>query len=247
MARRGIGAGRGAAGREAGRDPWRDAPTGELQDQVLPRWFVLTGLALIPLALVAVAAAFLVQRDEVAPAARRPPPAGGLTTGVGDLSAGGSAPQPLGEPPCPQATGLRTAGTATDRAVLTAGIAALCEAAPAAELALLAEFAAAGGVLRFAQFQDTGVDSTATADGGTVYVNARSVALDEPAWIAPLVVHDLVTLAGEPGSVGTALAAREAEAAVCAGVPEGSRACADAAAVLALDDPAAALRIAGYR
>lgn len=244
MARRDV------AGRPP-RDPWRNAPTSELADQVLPRWFVLTALVMVPVAVVVAVAAFLTAGpEEVPPAARRPPPANGLTTAVGDVAVGASEPVPLPDPPCPELAGVRVAGSRTDRAVLQAGLAALCRAGLGPEeTALVQEFAGDGGVVRFAQFSDTGVDSTTTQDGRTVHVNAR-FSVTEPAWIAPLVVHDLVTLAGEPGTVGTALAARRAEAAACRVLfPEGgaSRACADAAAVLALQDPAAALRAAGYR
>lgn len=237
--------------RGAPRDPWLDAPVSELQDQVLPRWFVLTGLLMVPVAIVALVAAFLVAGpDEVPAAARRPPPADGYTTGVSDLRVGDSPPVPLEEEPCAELDGLRIAGTEVDRAVLAQGLAALCDGAlPAEDRALVEALAAAGGVVRFAQFADTGVDSTASLDGRLILLNNR-FSVTEPAWIAPPVVHDLTVLAGDPASAETALAARRAEARVCDALledPTRSRACADAAAVLALDDPLAALRAAGYR
>lgn len=240
MARRGVA-----------RDPWRDAPTGELQDQVLPRWFVVTGLVMVPLALlVAVGAVLLVQRDDVPPAARRPPPADGLTTRVGELAAGPSAPVAVPDPPCPELAGIRLAGSDADRAALRRGLEAVCRAElDEGPRMHFQDFSSGGGVVRFAQFADTGVDSTATDDGRTVYVNAR-FSVTEPAWIAPLLVHDVITLAGEPGTVETALAARREEAGACAALFADTRpslACADAAAVVDLPDPAAALRDAGYR
>jgi hypothetical protein len=80
-----------------------------------------------------------------------------------------------------------------------------------------------------------------------VLINNRFAGTD-PLWIAPLVVHDAVVLAGDPARAETALRARRAEAAVCAAldVERPSRGCADAAALLALDDPLGALRAAGY-
>lgn len=213
---------------------------------------MVTGLVMVPVALlVAVGAFLLVQRDDVPPAARRPPPESGYTTGVGDLVAGGSVPVSVADPPCPELAGVRLAGSEVDRMVLLGGLAALCRAGlDEAERTLVQDFSSRGGVVRFAQFADTGVDSTATDDGATVLVNARFSVADDPAWIAPLLVHDVVTLAGEPGTVDTALAARRAEADACAELFAETRpslACADAAAVLAAPDPAAALRAAGYR
>ena len=233
-------------------DPWRHAPVSELQDQVLPRWFVLTALVMVPVAIAALVAAFVVSGpDEVPVAARRPTPTPALTTEVGDLLVGDSSPAPL-EAPCSLLEGLRVAGTPADRRVLAEGLAALCEVELSPDVAGgVTGFAGSAGVVRFAQFQNTGVDSTARRDAAVILVNAR-FSVTEPRWIAPLVVHDLVTLAGEPGSAQTALAARRSEAALCddlfGGIDQAapSRACADAAALLAQDDPLAALRAVGF-
>src|SRR5918998_4039382 len=79
-----------------GKDPWRKTPTSELADQVLPRWFVLTAIAMIVVAIAVLVGAFVVfGPDRVGVAARRPPPAGGLTSGVGDLRVGSSEPVPV--------------------------------------------------------------------------------------------------------------------------------------------------------
>lgn len=226
----------------APRDPWRDAPTSELGDQVLPRWFVLLGAAAVLAALGAVVAAFLVfGPDEVPAAARRPPPAGGYAHDVGDLNVGASEPVALDPVPCPELAGLRVAGSEADRAALAEGLAPLCDRPE-----LVAPFAAAGGVVRFAQFENTGVDSTASLDQPLILLNNR-YAVTDPAQIAPLVVHDLVVRAGDPAAAQTALDARAAEAEACAELTIDSPGCRAAAAVLALDDPLAALREAGYR
>ena len=237
--------------RRAPRDPWRDAPVSELQDQVLPRWFVITAVVMVPVALVAVLGAFLVFGPEEVPvAARRPPPAGGYTHAVGDLRTGDSEPVAL-PAPCPELGGLRVAGTEQDRAVLAQGLGALCGAAlEPGSAALLRAFAGEGGSVRFAQFSDTGVDSIASTEEPLVLLNNRYAVSLQPAQIAPLVVHDLTARSTGPGTAEGELAARRAEAAACSALLDTetpSRSCADADALLALDDPLGALRAAGYR
>jgi len=232
-------------------DPWRRSRVGELSDQLLPRWFVVTALVSIPVAIAALVGAFVVfGPDRVPVANRRPPPAAGLTTAVGDYAVGDSEPQPVTRL-CPTLDGIRVAGTDADRTVLITALNGLCDIPldPAAGGRLRA-FADAGGVVRFAQFEATGVDSTATlqADPPVVLVNARFARTD-PLWVAPLIVHDTTLLAGDPAAAETALAARRAEAAVCAELfadRRPSRGCDDARALLSLPDPLGALRAAGF-
>jgi len=232
------------------RDPWRDAPTSELSDQVLPRWFVLTCLAAIPVAIAVGVYAFATfGADEVPVAARRPPPAGDLTHDVGEFAVGDAPPRPLPDPACPRVAGIRVAGTEEDRRRLAEGLSALCRVDQSGVADLVTGFAQAGGVVRFAQFRETGVDSTASTVEPLILVNAR-FSITDPAWIAPLVTHDLATLDGEPGTAATELAAREAELGVCTRLftdTRPSRACDDARALLDSDDPLAALVEAGYR
>lgn len=224
-------------------DPWRDAPTDELGDQVLPRWFALLAVVMVLLAVGVLVGAFVAfGSDDIPPTARRPPPAGGYTHDVGGVRVGDREPVTLDPAPCTQLEGIRIAASGADRAALVAGLSALCELDRG-----IAGFAEDGGVVRFAQFADTRVDSAARP--GLILLNNR-FAVTEPAWIAPLVVHDLATLDGDPASAETALAARQAEAAACDALlatDDRSRACDDAAAVVALDDPLAVLRAAGYR
>lgn len=245
MARRGLS--RPSA---APRDPWRDAPTSELSDQVLPRWFVVTCLAAIPVAIAVVVYVFVTfGADEVPVAARRPPPGGGLTSDVGGFAVGEAPPRPIEDPACPEISDLRVAGTEQDRQRLVEGLSALCGLEQSGVAELLQGFGDAGGVVRFAQFTETGVDSTASTTEPLILLNAR-FSVTDPAWIAPLVVHDLVTLDGEPGTASTELAAREAELGACDRLfadTRPSRACDDARALLDLDDPLAALVEAGYR
>jgi len=218
---------------------------------VLPRWFVLVALAMIPIAIGAVIAAFVVSGPDPLPvAARRPPPAGGLTTAVGDFRVGESSPIPV-DRLCPTLKGIQIAGEPADRNALATGLQALCSIRLDAELARnLNDFARQGGVVRFAQFEATGVDSTAEmgASPPRILVNARFARTD-PTWIAPLVAHDVTFLHTDPALASSALAARQAEARVCGRVftdrrvPSG---CRDAAELLGLPNPLTALREAGF-
>jgi hypothetical protein len=234
------------------RDPWRRAPVGELQEQLLPRWFVVLALVSVPVAIVVFVLAFFAGGSEEVPAAeRRPAPGERLTHDVGELVLGESPARPW-DGACPLLQGIRIAGLDPDLEALDAALRALCEAELLdPEVSALQALAARGSVIRFAVFELTGVDSAADLDGEppVLYVNGRFTATD-PRWIAPLVVHDAVMLSGEPESAETALAARQAEDRTCRALFAGERAsrgCDDAAAVVALPDPVGALRDAGYR
>jgi hypothetical protein len=234
-------------------DPWRKAPVGELQEQLLPRWFVVLGLAMVPVAVGALIAAFVVLGPEEVPVeARRPPPAGDLTHDVGAYEVGQSAPV-VYDAACPELEGVRVAGTEADQARFRQGLAALCNTALEPDVAeALRTFADAGGAVRFALFEATGVDSAADLSSAPpqILVNAKYTRIQPARTIAPLVVHDAVTLAVDPASAETALAARQAEAAACAATllaDEYTRGCDDADELLALPDPLSALRTVGYR
>jgi hypothetical protein len=237
------------------RDPWAKVPVGELEEPLLPRWFVLLALLLVPVALAVFVVAFFAftpDPDELPPAARRPPPEGPFTHEIGRLEVGPNPPVAYAAP-CPELEGVQIAGTDVDQAALRRALAATCTALDDAAVAAAVEaFAGAGGVVRFAAFEATGVDSVVdrAADPPRILVNARFAQAGRPRWISPLIVHDAVMLAGDPATAATALAAREAEAQTCDRVLGGedrSRGCDDAAAIVALDDPLAALRQAGYR
>lgn len=241
---------RDRASSNGARHTWSDAPTGELGDQLLPRWFVLTAIALVVLAVVVIIAAlFVPQRDPVPVEARRPPPALLYTTAVGEVQTGVTEPEPY-DAACPVLRGVQVAGTPTDRGILRAGLAGLCNITlPPDTAADLRAFAEQEGVVRFATFEATGVDSTASRDApATVFVNARFQRTD-PLWIAPLIAHDVTARRPGRASAEGALLARDAELAVCdrlLGDRQRSRGCADAAEIVALDDPVAALREVGF-
>lgn len=231
-------------GRRAYRDPYAGLPTDELDEPVLPRWFVLIALATVPVAAVVFVVAFFGGGGDQTPvAARRPPPADDLTSDVGEVRTGTRAPV-AHDPACAAVAGWRVAGTDPDRQQLGAGLDALC-AAPAEVLAAVEAFASEEPVLRFAAFERTAVD--VAGEPGVVYVNAR-YARSAPESIAPLLAYQAVLVQEGPASAAAALAARRAELATCEAVlPEPSRACEDAAALLELDDPVAELRTAGFR
>ena len=233
------------------RDPWRKAPVGELQEQLLPRWFVILILVMIPLAIAAVIGAFVVFRPADVPLAeRRPPPAAGLTSDVGDFVVGDMQPEPY-DAACPTLRGVQIAGTEADQQALRLGLAGLCNVSLPPEVNdRLAQFAQAGGVVRFSAFEQTGVDSTAQldADPPRILVNAR-LQLTDPLWIAPLVAHDVTFLDEDPATAAAALEARRVEALVCERLLGGrrpSRGCTDARQLLDLPDPLAALQAAGF-
>lgn len=233
------------------RDPWAQADVGELQEQLLPRWFVLLCLFGVVAVIATAIGAFLVFGPEEVPVeARRPPPGEQLTHEVGEFLIGETPEIPY-EAACPQLEGIRIAGTARDQELLRLALAGLCNTPlPSDAEAALARFAADGGVVRFALFEATGVDSAAQLDGERILVNAKYVQLNRSRWIAPVIAHDAVVLAGDPASAETALRAREIEAEVCRrllGSEDPSRGCDDAEAVLALGDPLTALREVGFR
>lgn len=243
-----------SAGRGRPRSVYAGARVEELEEPLLPRWFVLLAVALIPVALgVAVWAFVVFGPDEVPFAERRPPPSPqGLTTDVGQYNVGESEAHRLSTT-CALVEGIQGAGSDTDRQRITLAADALCDVTLPQEVARrLIALGQAGGEVRFAQFQATGIDSTLDlgVDPPRLLLNARFASEGtDPLWIAPLIVHDTTYLDLDPAQARAALAAREAEAAVCAqlfDVSRPSRACDDAAGILDLLDPLRALQAAGF-
>jgi hypothetical protein len=231
-------------------NPWSAAPTSELGDQVLPRWFVLTAIALVVVAVVVlITALVLPHRDAIPVEARRPPPSAMYTTAVGEVQTGTSQPQDY-DAPCALLEGIRVAGTPTDQAALRRGLAGLCNVTLSGNTAVdVRAFAEQGGIVRFATFEATGVDSTGSREApATIYVNARFQRTD-PLWIAPLIVHDATLRPPGRASAEGALMARRAELVACdrlLGTRPRSRGCTDAAVIVGLDDPLASLRAVGF-
>lgn len=238
------------------RDPYEGLPVdAEYGEPILPRWFVLALLGLVVAALVVGAIAFvgfgtgLVGGDEVPLAERRPPPEGGFATGVGEVAVEAGPASPVTDA-CPEAAGVPVGGTDEERGRLAEALEAACAAAPDA----LDTLADAGAEVRFAGFERTGVDAATdvTSDPPWVLVNGRYTAQDA-ALIVPLLAHeaaliDAAVRGDDVGSVEVAVEARERQHAACGEALDApSRACEDAAALLAADDAAEQLREAGFR
>ncbi len=237
------------------RPVYEGARTEELEEPLLPRWFVLLALAAIPVAIGVAIWAFVVFGPEEVPVAeRRPPdPQGRLTTDVGQYNIGETAAVPLVFPECQFFRGIRAGGSDLDRSRIQTALSTLCASRPPEAVAQgIAAFAARRGVIRFAQFQATGVDSTLDlgAEDPLLLLNARFSREDtEPLWIAPLVAHDTTYMSEPVGQAESELEARTREAAVCDLVLDDtrpSRACDDAAELLGFIDPIRALQSAGF-
>ncbi|CAN5170804.1 hypothetical protein BH23ACT9_BH23ACT9_21320 [soil metagenome] len=236
------------------RAPYTGARVEELEEPLLPRWFVLLAIGAVPVAFAVFVMAFVVfGPDEVPVAERRPPPLGNLTTDVGQYNVGESSPQPL-DLTCSLTQGIQGAGSETDRERIALAAESLCTMTlPEDAAQALVRFGQAGGEVRFAQFQATGVDSTmeTATDTPRLLLNARFAREGtDPLWIAPLLAHDTLLWQQDASLAESALRAREVEARVCDALfadDRPSRACDDAAALLDLVDPVRALQAAGFR
>ncbi|MGI9018629.1 MAG: hypothetical protein ACR2HR_16250 [Euzebya sp.] len=228
----------------------------ELEEPLLPRWFVLLAVTSIPIALGVAIWAFIVFGPQPVPVSqRRPPPGpvGQLTTDVGQYNIGTTEAVALDLADCQLFRGIQAGGSPADRERIEQALTALCDQRLPEDVARrVRRFGQMGGEIRFAQFQATGVDST--MDLGLapprILLNARFARQDtDPLWIAPLVVHDTTYLELEPGSAQAELEARRFEVDACTKLfsdSRASRACEDAEQVLGLPDPLQALLDAGF-
>ncbi len=230
--------------REAGpRDPYEGLPVDELDEPLLPRWFVLTLLVSVPVALVLFVVAFFgLGRGEVAPPERRPPPAGTLSADVGEVTAGEREPV-AHDGACPEASRFALAGAEADRATLADALDALCPlevATPA-----LDDLAGSGRTtVRFAGFEAAGVE--VASDDAVVMLNAR-LAERPAAELAPLLAYEARLVTADRLDARAVVDARSLEAAVCDELlAEPTRGCEDARAILGLDDPITTLREVGF-
>jgi hypothetical protein len=107
--------------------------------------------------------------------------------------------------------------------------------------------------VRFAQFERTGIESTADLEDGTIWLNFRFAdrAL-EPIEMLPLLLHEGYHLGGSPEGpdAEAELASRRVELQACREfIPrsEWKRWCKDADEIVSSDDPIALLKSAGFR
>jgi hypothetical protein len=230
-------------------------PTGE---PVLHRWFVVAMLLLVPVALVVtVWAALSIQRDELSAAERRPP--GGPSVTIERGAAEFPATQDVEPgPTCSQA--IRIVGDDGARAAgrrALAGACALLDSGAFPEAARgLRAWAQAGGQLRIAAFELTGVESSTRLEDDRLVMELNAkFQFEDATRAAPAVLHQLVLLA-DPAFPGTAISAErellgaQTQADACARLrfpDEPPRGCLDAAELLDEDDPIQALVDAGYQ
>lgn len=234
------------------RDPWQHAPTSELGDQVLPRWFVLLALIMVIAAVIVIVVTFRqVSGGGYEPvAARRPPPGRGLTSearltpeqrDVAVRDAGVAC-----------AEGVLLRGRPVEIETLRSALAELCEAPlPPLVRSGLRRLGERNARYAFAELQPERVDVTRVRSSASpLTVLNASLADQPPAELAPLLAYDAALVGRDPATARAVLDAREAEAVVCDALlseGEATLACADARALTTLDASLEELRAAGFR
>lgn len=233
-------------------------PTLATGEPVLARWFVITVLLLIPIAIaVSVFAWRATDREPPGPVERRPVGTATVTHDRGDAlfpATEGNVPGPA----C--AEGVLLTG---DTAAVSAGrraLSAACQLLRVGDLPLaqagLEAWLAADPMVRVGTFEASGVDASARVEGERIILELNARYLFEDATrAAPVVIHQL-GLIGQPDWPGAAISA-QAEAASLAeqlracerlSLPDGlPRPCRDAAELLDADDPVADLIAVGFR
>lgn len=229
-------------------------PTGE---PILARWFVVLMLLLVPVGIgVSVWAFTSFDREELTPAERRPPGSDTVTHERGAAALNDTLVTVPG-PAC--AAGIEVLGDDGARAAGTRALGAVCTLISRGDLELAAEglraWAAGDGLLRFAVFEVTGLDSSARLEDGRIVIELNAkYQFDDASLAAPVLVHELAHVAG--GAPGRAVAAEDELRALrlqhlaCQRLVLGDdppRACRDAAELLADDAPLSSLEAAGYR
>jgi hypothetical protein len=227
-------------------------------------WWLWLAVAVTTVAMVVVATGLFRSVPEQLPvAARRSPPAGDLSHGVGEVRVPILEQQNRGRlvsrlAGCPRLDRVTLVGTAEEVALLDAAADKLCALRSTAPIQRAREgLQAAGATVQFAEFELTINESTTdfTGDRPAVLVHAKfqrgEAAADR---VAVVLAHEGAHVAdGRPPTAAEELAARTAELEACdrlfTGGAQPSRGCADAAALLSGDDASALerLREAGYK
>lgn len=228
-------------------------PSGE---PILARWFVILMLILVPLGLaVSIWAWLSIDREALSPAARRPPGTAEITHDRGTAVLNDDVSTEPG-PEC--AEDVDVFGDEGARAAGRRALSGVCTVlrrgeTDAAETGLDA-WIDGDGLLRFAVFERTGLDSSARVEDGRIVIELNAkFQFEDASEAAPFIVHELVHLAdgwpGEPVTDRDELRALQAQAAACDILVfrnEAPRGCDDAAALLADPDPLSLLDEAGY-
>lgn len=229
-------------------------PDGE---PLLARWFAIVMVVLVPIGLAVSAWAFLsFDRVELTAAERRPPGTAEVTHERGTAVLNEITDTEPG-PAC--AADIEVFGDDGARAAGVRALGAVCTLLGRGDFEEaeegLARWAEQDGRLRFAVFEVTGLDSSARAEDGRVVIELNAkFQFDDATFAAPFIIHELTHLAGDwPGAPVTdaaELRALEAQARACEELvirDDPPRGCADAAELLADDDPLSLLEDAGYR
>lgn len=228
-------------------------PSGE---PILHRWFVLTMIPLVVVALAVTVWAFMAgRRDPLAAAERRPPGTAEVTHDRGRAALADSTDRSAG-PGC--ATGIDLIGDAGGRATGRRALAAVCQLLANRDLDVAQEglrnWIMSDGILRVAVFELTGLDSSARLEDGRIVIEVNAkFQFEDATRAAPVIVHELVHLGqGWPGAPVTAaqeLAAVEAQAEACDALvfrDDPPRGCLDVNELLGAADPLQQIRDAGY-
>jgi hypothetical protein len=228
-------------------------------------WWLWLAVAVTTVAAVVVAAGLFGSAPEQLPvAARRSPPAAGLSHGVGDvrvpvLEARNRDRLVRRQAACPRLDAVTLVGTAGEVALLEEAADKLCALRSTAPIQRARDgLQRARAVVEFAEFR-LAINESATDFGGarpTVLVHAKFQQGEAAAErVAVVLAHEGEHVAdGGPPTAAGELAARRAELEACerlftGGDAQPSRGCADAAALLSEDDASALERLkeAGYR
>jgi hypothetical protein len=228
-------------------------------------WWLWLAVAVTTVAMVVVATGlFRSVPDQLPVAARRSPPAGNLSHGVGEvrvpiLEQQNRVPVVRRLAGCPRLDRVTLVGTADEVALLEEAADKLCALRSTAPVQRARDgLQQAGASVQFAEFELSINESTTdfSADRPAVLVHAKFQRGDAAAdRVAVVLAHEGAHVAdARPPTAAEELAARTAELEACDRLFTGSgaqpsRGCADAAALLSGDDASALerLREAGYR
>lgn len=240
--------------------PMRDdgMPTLATGEPVLARWFVITMLLLVLIAIaVSVVAWRAIDREPPGPVERRPVGTATVTHDRGDALFPATEGNMQG-PSC--AEGVLLTGDASAVSAGRRALSATCQLLATGELPLaqagLAAWLAADPMVRVGTFEASGVDASARSENGRIILELNARYLFEDATrAAPVVIHQL-GLIGQPDWPGAVISA-QAEVASLAeqlracgrlSLPDGlPRPCRDAAELLDADDPVGDLIAVGFR
>jgi hypothetical protein len=232
----------------------------------LPWWLWLAAVVSTLVLAATLVGIFRTVPDQLPVAARRSPPAQGLSHGVGEVRVPILLPANADrlvrrQASCPRLDRLTLVGTAGEVAMLDAAATKLCALRSTAPIQRARDgLQEAGAVVSFAEFQLSINESTTRFGAGPpeVLVHAKFQQGDAaPERVAAVLAHEGSHVAdarvgGQP-TAASELEARKAELEACGrlfdpGV-QPNRGCADAAALLATDDAAAIGRLkeAGYK